>query len=358
MKALKFNSVWDASLVDVPFLQCIDPDDVIVAVEVCGVCGTDVGIITGDYPVAIPGTTLGHESTGRVVMIGSAVTRFKEGDRVVINPTYSCGGCRMCQTGNPNHCECKQGTEAGVSYNGTFADQYRAKENSLLLLDDHVSFEEGALTEPLSCTITGVDKLNITHTNIRACVIGAGPMGMLYLWSLHLRGVKAFLVEKNAHRHRFAKDVLPEGGHLYMDFEKAMREEYGSDDERLDVCVDTTGYLSEMVCNRLAPGGKLLNVALKDFTASLDILKIVDKSLSVMGSIDSLNNSFERAYAMIRDGKIPAKKLISHTFNLTDYLQAFALVGCNIAAKKQQPISEPNCKVLLRISSDQQECIS
>lgn len=358
MKALKFNGVWSAHPVEVPSLQCIDSDDVIIAVEVCGLCGTDVGIITGDYPVAVPGTTLGHESTGTVSKIGSAVTRFKVGDRVVINPTYSCGECRMCQTGNLNHCERKQGTEAGVSYDGTFADQYRAKENSLLLLDDHVSFEEGALTEPLSCTITGVDKLNITHTNIRACVIGAGPMGMLYLWSLHLRGVRAFLVEKNEHRYQFAQGVLPEAGRIYMDFEKGMREEYGSDDEMLDLCVDTTGYLSEVVFDRLAPGGKLLNVALKDFTANLDVLKIADKSLSVIGSIDSLNNSFERAYAMIRDGKIPADKLVSHCFYFSDYLQAFAMLGCDIAARKQQPISEPNCKVLLRILSHSKEYLS
>lgn len=357
MKALRFNGIWDISSVDVPSLQCIDSNDVIVAIEVCGLCGTDVGIITGDYPVAIPGTTLGHESTGRVIEVGSAVTRFRQGDRVVINPTYSCGKCRMCQTGNPNHCERKQGTEAGVSYNGTFAERYRAKENTLLHLDDHVSFEEGALTEPLSCTITGVDKLNITHTNIRAGVIGAGPMGMLYLWSLHLRGVRAFLVEKNEHRYRFAKDVLPEGGRIYTDFSKAMHEEYGCD-EKLDLCIDTTGYLSEVVFNHLAPGGKLLNVALKNFTAKLDVLKIADKSLSVIGSIDSLNNSFERAYAMIRDGKIPAGKLISHTFDYGNYKQAFALVGCDIAAKKQLPITEPNCKVLLRIPSLKQEYIS
>lgn len=357
MKALKFNGVWDVSSVDVPSLECVDSNDVIVSIEVCGLCGTDVGIITGDYPVAIPGTTLGHESTGTVLKIGCAVTSFKPGDRVVINPTYSCGECRMCQTGSPNHCERKQGTEAGVSYDGAFANQYRAKESSLIHLDDHVSFEEGALTEPLSCTITGVDKLNITHTNIRACVIGAGPMGMLYLWSLHLRGVNAFLVEKNEHRYQFAQNVLPEGGRIYRDFKEAMREEYGSDDEMLDLCVDTTGYLSEVVFDRLAPGGKLLNVALKDFTARLDVLKIADKSLSVIGSIDSLNHSFDRAYATIRDGKIPVGKIVSHSFDFNDYLEAFTLVGCNIAAKKQQPVSEPNCKVLLRIPSRTKECL-
>lgn len=354
MKALKFNAVWDVTSVEVPSLTCIDADDVIVAIEVCGICGTDVGIITGDYPVAVAGTTLGHESTGTVLSIGRDVSRFKPGDRVVINPTYSCGTCRMCQIGNMNHCEQKHGTEAGVSYDGTFAEQYRTKESALLPLDDNVSFKAGALTEPLSCTLTGVDKLNITHKALRAAVIGAGPMGLLYLWSLHLRGITAFLVEKNPHRFAFARTVLPEGCCLYTDFAEAMACEY-SNDALLDLCVDTTGYLAETVFARLAPGGKLLNVALKDAMAKLDVLKIADKSLSIIGSIDSLNNSFERAYALIRDGKIPAEKLVSHQFAFDDYHQAFATVGCDINGKTLRPIIEPGCKVMLRIGSQAKE---
>ncbi|EMH4075464.1 alcohol dehydrogenase catalytic domain-containing protein [Serratia marcescens] len=354
MKALKFNTVWDITPVETPSLTCIDTDDVIVAIEVCGICGTDVGIITGDYPVAVSGTTLGHESTGTVLAVGRDVSHFKPGDRVVINPTYSCGICRMCQIGNMNHCEQKHGTEAGVSYDGTFAEQYRTKESALLTLDDNVSFEAGALTEPLSCTLTGVDKLNITHSALRAAVIGAGPMGLLYLWSLHLRGITAFLVEKNSHRLAFARGVLPEGCRVYTDFDEAMTCEYGND-ALLDICVDTTGYLAETVFARLAPGGKLLNVALKDSMAKLDVLKIADKSLSIIGSIDSLNNSFERAYALIRDGKIPAEKLVSHQFTFDDYRQAFATVGCDIDGKTLRPIIEPGCKVMLRIRSQAKE---
>ncbi|WP_075180396.1 zinc-binding dehydrogenase [Pantoea sp. 1.19] len=355
MKALKFQAVWDIAPVEVPALACIEPDDVVVAIAVCGLCGTDVGIITGDYPVAVPGTTLGHESTGTVLATGSGVSRFKPGDRVVINPTYSCGTCRMCQIGNMNHCEQKHGTEAGVSYDGTFADQYRTKESALLALDDHVSFEAGALTEPLSCTLTGVDKLAITHGALRAAVIGAGPMGLLYLWCLHLRGVTAFMVEKNPHRLAFARGVLPEGCRLYEDFTLAMASEYGDSREQLDLCVDTTGYLCETVFARLAPGGKLLNVALKDATAKLDVLKIADKSLSIIGSIDSLNNSFARAYALIRDGQIPAEKLVSHAFPFEDYRQAFATVGCDIDGKTTRPITEPGCKVMLRIPTQTAE---
>ncbi|AOM42061.1 zinc-dependent alcohol dehydrogenase [Xenorhabdus hominickii] len=350
MKALKFNQIWDVEIQEVEPLHCIEPDDVVVDIAVCGICGTDVGIITGSYPVAVPGTTLGHETTGVVAQVGSGVTRFQIGDRVVINPTYSCGHCRMCQTGNLNHCEMKLGTEAGVSYDGAFAEQYLAKEGYLIKLADHVSMEAASLTEPLSCTLTGVDKLGITHTNIRAAVAGSGPMGMLYLWALHERGVNAFMIEKNPNRVQFASQNLPAECRLYTDFAEALVKEYGDQAALIDLCVDTTGQLTEYVFDHLAPGGKLLNVALKDKHASLDILKIADKSLSVIGSIDSLNNSFERAYAMIRDRVIPADRLVSQVFDFEDYQQAFLTVGCDIAAKTQIPLSTPNCKVLLRLS--------
>lgn len=350
MLALKYSKSWQVDVVKVNDLACLEADDVVVDIAVCGICGTDVGIISGAYPVAVPGTTLGHETSGVVTRIGQRVTRLKVGDRVVVNPTYACGECRMCQTGNPNHCEQKMGTEAGVSYDGAFAHQYRAKEAFLRKLDDHVSMEAASLTEPLSCTITGVDKLAITHTNIRAAVVGAGPMGMLYLWVLYHQGLKPFLVENNPGRSEFARECLPPSTMLYSDFEQALEQEYGSKQSQIDLCVDTTGQLTELVFSHLAPGGKLLNVALKDKHAKLDVLKIADKSLSVIGSIDSLNNSFERAYVMIRDGDIPVAKLISHVFDFSDYQEAFKTVGCDIANKTMTPFFTPNCKVLVRLA--------
>lgn len=350
MRALKYVKTWQVEVVESADLTCLESDDVIVDIAVCGICGTDVGIISGAYPVAVPGTTLGHETSGIVTKIGPGVTRFKLGDRVVVNPTYACGECRMCQTGNPNHCEQKMGTEAGVSYDGAFAHQYRAKEAFLRKLDGHVSMEAASLTEPLSCTITGVDKLAITHSNIRAAVVGAGPMGMLYLWVLYRRGLKPFLVENNPGRCQFVREALPPSTMLYHDFEQALEQEYGSKNSNIDLCVDTTGQLTELVFSHLAPGGKLLNVALKDKHAQLDVLKIADKSLSVIGSIDSLNNSFERAYVMIRDGEIPVTKLISHVFYFSDYQDAFKTVGCDIVNKTMTPFITPNCKVLVRFA--------
>lgn len=350
MQALKYHGPWMASIDTTPDLRCMEADDIIVSIKFCGICGTDIGILTGEYDVARPGVTLGHEAAGIVESVGPSVRNFSVGDRVVINPTYACRQCRPCYTGNENHCSQKEGTEAGVSYDGAFATKYRAKGQFLRKLDDHVSFEEAALTEPLSCTITGVDKLNIRNNAIRAVVIGAGPMGILYSWSLYNIGVSVVMIENNAHRHHYARKIFPGSAHLFFDFCEAMKVLYGNDDQKVDVVVDTSGALTEIVLPYLSAGGKLLTVALKKFYANISTMEIADKSLSIIGSIDSLNNSFERAYCTIRDRRIPADRMISHIFPLKDFTTAFAVLGCDLNHGKLTPPSEPNCKILLEIA--------
>lgn len=350
MQALKFHGPWKASIVHTPELYCEEADDIVVNVQFCGICGTDIGILTGDYAVARPGVTLGHEASGVIESIGPAVCDFSVGDRVVINPTYACRQCRPCHIGNENHCSQKDGTEAGVSYDGAFATRYRAKGQFLRKLDDHVTFQEATLTEPLSCTLTGVDKLNIKNNAIRAVIIGAGPMGALYAWSLNYIGVSVVVIENNAHRLDYAKNILPGSARIFTDFGEAMAKLYADDDREVDVVVDTSGAMTEIALLYLSAGGKLLTVALKEIRATISTMHIADKSLSIIGSIDSLNNSFERAYCAIRDKHIPVDRMISHTFPMTAYKSAFSLLGCDLGEAKSTPMTEPNCKVLLKIA--------
>jgi threonine dehydrogenase-like Zn-dependent dehydrogenase len=347
MTALKFRGPWDLALTEVPRLRATGPDDVVVDVAYTGICGTDLGIVSGSYPVAVPGVTLGHESTGIVAEVGPEVTSFAVGDRVVINPTPYCGTCRMCRTNRINHCEGKHGTESGVSYDGTYAHAYKTTSGFLRRVPDHVSLRAAALTEPLSCVVSGVRKLVPPSLSAHTVVFGAGPLGLLYAWALTLKGLSPVVIESAPARLAFAAKVLPESIPAFASLDEARRAHFGDPAAPLDVVVDTTSGLLQELYEELAPGGTFLSIGLKSRQVTLDAMHLADRSLSVIGSIDSLHGSFDEAFHLVVSGRVPAERLVSHVVPLAEYASAFALLGCDIDGRKLAGAATESCKVLI-----------
>ncbi|TDC00320.1 zinc-binding dehydrogenase [Micromonospora fluostatini] len=347
MKALTYHAAWDVELRDVPDLHAVADDDVVVDIRYCGICGTDLGIVSGSYPVAVSGVTLGHEASGIVAEVGPAVTEVAVGDRVVINPTPYCGRCRMCRTQRINHCVNKHGTESGVSYDGAFAGRYRTTSAFVHRLPDHVSLKAAALTEPLSCVLAGVRKIQPPSLAANTYVFGAGPLGLLYAWALSLRGLTPVVVEHSPARLAFAQDRLPEGVRAYASLDAARTDFFGDPLAPLDVVVDTTSVLLEQLFPELACGGTYMSIGLKRQLASIDTMLLADRSLSVIGSIDSLHGSFVEAFHLVTSGRIPTGRLVSHVVPLADYPKGFAALGCDLDARRFGPTDESSCKVLL-----------
>lgn len=347
MRALKYNGTWDVSLEEVEDLHVINPNDVIVDIKYCGICGTDVGIIAGTYPVAVKGVTLGHESTGIIAEVGSAVKNVKVGDKVVINPTYYCGKCRMCQTLRINHCENKFGTESGVSYDGTYADFYRTTSDFVYKIPDNVSMKAVTLTEPLSCVITGARKIQPSSMNLNTYVFGAGTMGILYTWALHLKGLAPVVIETSKNRLEYASDCVPEGVKVYSSLEEARINYFNDAKAPLDIVVDTTSGLLEKLYSEMSCDGIYMSIGLKDKYANINVRELADKSLSIIGSIDSLHGSFLEAFHLITKNIIPAEKLVSHVIPLENYKEAFSILGCDIDSKSMVSAKEKNAKVII-----------
>ncbi|MBN1172005.1 MAG: alcohol dehydrogenase catalytic domain-containing protein [Micromonosporaceae bacterium] len=347
MKALKFHGAWDLTLTDLLDLEPVGDDDVVVEVRYCGICGTDLGIVTGSYPVAVSGVTLGHEATGLVAATGPGVTSVRVGDRVVIDPTPYCGRCRMCQTGRINHCVNKHGTESGVSYDGAFADRYRTTSAFVHPVPDHIPLRAAALTEPLSCVISGVRKIRPPSLAANTYVFGAGPLGLLYAWALSLTGLTPAVVECSAARLAFAHDRLPARAGCYPSLAEARARHFNDPQASLDVVVDTTSVLLEPLLPELACGGTFLSIGLKRHLASIDPMLIADRSLSVIGSIDSTHGSFAEALHLITSGLVPAHRLVSHVMPLADYRKGFEALGCELDHRRMTPSREASCKVLL-----------
>jgi L-iditol 2-dehydrogenase len=353
VKALKYHSPWRIDLEEVPDLHVSGPDDVVVDIAHCGICGTDLGIVTGSYPVALPGVTLGHEASGIVAEVGSAVENVGPGDRVVINPTPFCGTCRMCRTGRINHCVNKMGTESGVSYDGCFADRYRTTSRFVHTVPDDVSLQAASLTEPLSCVLGGVHKIVPPTMSAATYVFGAGPLGLLYAWALWLKGLTPVVVETSRARLAYAGECLPAGVRAYASLDEARRDFFGDPQAPLDVVVDTTSVLLEELYPKMACGGTFMSIGLKKKNVTIDGMLLADRSLTVLGSIDSLHGTFQEAFHLIVSGRIPAEKLVSHVIPLADYAKGFAALGCDLESKSYTTAQSRSCKVLISTAVDE-----
>jgi len=349
LKALKYRDTWSITVEDVAMPQCRTDTDVIVEIAYTGICGTDIGIVTGDYPVALSGVTLGHESTGVIKTISPNVTNVAVGDRVVVNPTAYCGSCRMCRTLRINHCEQKQGTESGVSADGTYAHYYVTDSRYVIKLPDSVTLQAATFTEPLSCALTGLRKIPRDCVYENVVVIGAGPMGLLYTWALILNGYSPTVIEFAQTRRDYAREILDERVEVY---ETIRDYSYASGVGAFDLVVDTSSGLLTEIYELLSPGGTYLAIGLKAKSQTINSMQLADKSLNVLGSIDSKPGAFEEAFNTIVSGVIPIEKLVSHTFPLQDFQEAFSVLGCHIDKKKYLQPSQPCCKILLAIAEN------
>jgi threonine dehydrogenase-like Zn-dependent dehydrogenase len=334
MESLIYKASWDVGLAFKPLPTLTSGNEVIVEVKATGVCGTDIGIVSGEYE-AIKGVTLGHESSGIISEVGSEVIDFSIGDRVVIDPTFYCGKCRFCRTNRQNHCERKEETETGVSRDGTFAKYYRTTPEFLHKIPDNLEFSAASLVEPLSCAITGVNQLKL-HSDLRVVVLGGGPMGILYSWALFSKGITGCIVERSKPRAKLLKEVLPGNRWEVHESIDSVISQY-LEDSPIDIFVDTTGRLFEAAMPKLARGGQFLAVGLKDFIASINLGEYADRSLTLLGSIDSLNNSFSEALSLLSNGYFKIDRLITHEISLKEYNKAFQILGCDLENKRMRP---------------------
>ena len=173
----------------------VGPQDVLIQVQACGVCGTDVHIYEGDKGAAevTPPTILGHEFSGVIAEVGSEVTNYKAGDRVCIDPNCYCGACEPCRNGVVHYCEHMIGY--GTTVNGGFAEYCAVNERQVYKLGDNTSFEQGAMTEPVACCLHGMDMCEIRPGH-QVVVIGGGMIGLLMLQLSRLAGAaKVALLE-------------------------------------------------------------------------------------------------------------------------------------------------------------------
>ena len=189
MKALLLKNYKDLSLVDFPMPE-VGPDDVLVRVKACGICGSDVHGFDGSTGRRIPPLVMGHEAAGEVAAAGANVKDFEPGDRVTFDSTVSCGRCFFCGRGEINLCDNRQvlGVSCGdYRRHGAFAEYVVVPRNIVYRLHDSLPYEQAALIEAVSVAVHAV---NITPIRLgdTALLVGSGMIGLLVLQALRLAG--------------------------------------------------------------------------------------------------------------------------------------------------------------------------
>ena len=296
--------------------------EALVRVAVAGLCGTDYSIFSGGRPVTYP-RVMGHEFVGRVEAVGAGVTTPHVGDRVAIEPNYSCGVCPLCREGNRNLCLSR--TAVGIDVDGCFAELVRVPARCCWSAPPGVADDELVVTEPLAVVVRAVGRGQVRAGESTA-VVGVGTLGLLALQVLRARGARVLAVGRSTRRFALAKELGAETTHTLSDgpLEEAARRFSGR--EGVDCVVETAGT-PEAVNHALAlvrPGGRVVLTGLPHEPSSVPFFSVVRREVTIVGSM-IYRDEFGEAMGLVAAGHVRTRPLITHRFALDEIGRAFAV---------------------------------
>lgn len=314
MRAAVFESVGKLSIKEVAVPDLQREDQILVKVEACSICGTDVHI-TANPPgyEAVPGTTLGHEFVGKVVQKGDAVKALEIGDRIVVNPNDYCGTCTYCRKNLPNLCEHIE--PLGIEFNGAFADYCLVSQNVAHKISEEVSREVAACTEPLACAINGINKVSMKPGE-SVVIIGCGPIGLMLGMLAKASGISnLFLLEAAPYRIEFA-EKLNLGQVIDVTKQDAWDEIEKVTGIGADYVFDVTGSQIINAVKLVRKGGEIVLFGVnKKSVSSVAQCEITTKEITVHGTWLA-NATFPMAVKVLEEAVIPMEKLITDVINL------------------------------------------
>jgi len=290
--------------------------ELLIKIMACGICGTDIHIFRGEYFGNYP-VVPGHEFSGIVEKIGQGVRRFKEGDRVSVEPNISCDSCNSCLNNRQNFC--LNWEAIGVTRPGGMAQHVCAPEKNVFPIGN-LPFESAAFMEPLSCVLHGIQRAKIALAD-KIAILGAGPIGLLMLKVIKNMGsTPVTVVDRNRSRVQYSKTI---GADIILYGTEELEKDY------YDVVIDATGALSVMAgsIDHARHGGTVLlfGVPPAGKTIEIEPFKIFKKGLKLLSSYTSLRNSFQ-AVELLKSGIVEVGDLISHRILLEDFEKGVEMI--------------------------------
>ena len=333
MKALVYGGPGKKSWTEVPNPVIKNPTDVIVQVDTTTICGSDLHILKGDVPAVTVGRILGHEGVGKITEVGSSVSTFKVGDRVIISCIKSCGSCSNCKTGLYSHCLGDEGASGigwifGHLIDGTQAEFVRVPyaDNSLYKLPDGVSAEEGVM---LSDILPTGFEIGVKYGGVKpgdvVAVIGTGPVGLSAIATAGLYGAaKVIAIDLDANRLKQSREFGATDSVVSSEANWKEQVMALTDGAGVDVAIEAVGLPSTftMATEIVRPGGHVANVGVHGKSVELHIEKLWIQNIFIsMGLVNA--NTTPMLLKLVESKKLPASKLVTHHFTFDQFMEAY-----------------------------------
>ncbi len=304
----------------------LNPGDILVKMQSCGICGSDVEKVFGKY--GQPSMRLGHEPAGTIVNVGPGVVDFKKGDRVFTHHHVPCYSCHLCNHGNETMCS--KYYETNLSPCGLSEEyvvpQWNVLHGGVLRIPNTMSFDEAAMIEPLACCVRAWNKFTYKKGDTCA-VFGAGPTGMMHVMLAQANEFsRVFAFDVNDFRLDFARSfgAFPLKSADSQSTQKVLTE---TGNQGVDVSIVATGALSAVsdAISITRKGGTivLFGVPSKGATMNLDMSVVYSKELTLVPSYAASDRDTKQALDLISSGKVAVKRLITHRYSLNDSQKAF-----------------------------------
>ncbi|MGW0765251.1 zinc-dependent alcohol dehydrogenase family protein [Streptomyces sp. NPDC002676] len=290
------------------------PREVVVQVAACGLCGTDLHILQGEFAPRLP-VVPGHEFAGEVVALGSEVRELSVDDRVAVDPSLYCNECHYCRIGRNNLCE--RYAAIGVTTSGAAAEYVVAPAANCVKLPEHVRTEDAALIEPLSCAVRGYDVLSAPMAS-HVLIYGSGTMGLMMLELAKRTGAATVdVIDINPERLLTARELGCTNAVASADEVERPRG--------WDVVIDATGNERAIqdAIGRVARGGTYLQFGVADYAAraTIEPYRIYNQEITITGSMAVLH-SYERAAELFAAGVLDPEVFVSDRLPLSEYAAA------------------------------------
>ncbi len=306
----------------------LGPNDILVKMVACGICGSDVEKVFGKY--GQPSMRLGHEPAGSIIKVGSQVNGFKIGDRVFTHHHVACysNSCHECSHGNETMC--KEYYNSNLNPCG-LADEYivpgwNVTHGGVLKIPNSISFEEAAMIEPLACCVRAWTKFSY-NKNDTAVVLGVGSTGIMHALLARSAGFsKIFCLDLNDYRLEFAKKL---GFEIIRSDDVSLLEKItqSTNTNGVDVAIVATGSLTAFhdAIKLVRRGGTVIMFGVPSKGASIDIdMSIVySKEITIATTYAASDKDTKTALELITSGKIDVRSLITHKYSLEDSQKAF-----------------------------------